>query len=983
MKKIFVLICVIMIAFGFLRLSPISASHIATVKWIKEFGHPGKDTEYYWNGHSPKWINFSVRNDGGDPITKVEVILPEGSGKVLFYITDIIKPNNWESELDEPDDYKRPQIIRFWTENPAYGINSGSSAEFKLFFKEGPKEECSYNVEIITHDSGRNAEVHTHTLYILIDTHLPSVRITKPSNGSTFQECEKIRIEAKAQDTEGKHPSKIRRVELWIGYRTKKGTIPPEYVADMKYDQGKGIYWWETHDKYLKNEAWHTVIVRAVDYAENIKNSSSITFFWYKPAKQVEVYTADPCFLYGESVGRVGSTVKVEASTGFLPYHKITCYFDNKEVCTTTTDAYGKFQCEFQVPETPRGAHKIIVTDGKIRVETSFTVIPWVWIDKSEGTVGEVVTIQGKGFKANEIIDVYYRGVSKGKVYWEWAEEWCDEGKRLRWYPHLDDLRLTPEKNAPKTDHKGSFSFKFTVPRSYGGLHPIYAKERKTGVRSGWMPRYPQAACFRVLPKIWTVPKIGLSGQYIKVFGHGIPLPEYIEEIYDCKARKTVRQEHNWYLVIDFGENKYWIFEKGSILNCEFDYAWQLNLYLPFAFYRGHDDPKSLIWNGTLCWMDSQGQYHEGSPFLKVPALMPGEYNVTLYFFDFKQEKDVYKFKASATFQVLKDPLNVRVVSGHLYFPSEIVTVYVEFDIDGKVVDPSFTEAKLYREDELLTELTLVKVETGIYSASFDCPSEAGNYFIVVHASVNLDGITIKGSGVAGFIISPTLEGYNAKLESIEGDVAYVKTDLGVILLKLTGLNASLTNVVHNIATIQTAIGTIQTDLSNLDAKIVNIEGNLVTISTTLGDVKTSLSDINGKIVSIQNGVATIETLIGTVQMDVSNINAKIVSVEGNLVTISTTLGDVKTSLSDIDAKILSIDGRTVYINTAIGDIKGTLETLHGKVVTIDTDIGKITMKLDSIKAETGLQPTSVVLSSIAAIAAIIAAVLTLRKIYK
>ena len=978
MKKLSIVLYVTVIALAFLEISPVTASHTATVKWIKETGHPGRDTEYYWNGYTQKWINFSVRNDGGNAITRVEVILPKEAEKVLFYITDTIKPDGWESELDELDNYKRPQVIRFWTNDPAKGIKSGQTAEFKLFFKNGPKDECRYNVEIITHDSGKNAELHTHTLYILIDNHVPSIHIIKPDNGSVFQECEKVRIEAYAEDVDGKHPSKIKRVELWIGYKTKKGIIPPKYVADMNYDASRKIYWWETHDSYLKNEAWHIVITKAVDYAENTKNSS-IMLFWYRPAKQIEVYTIDPCFLYGEPIGHVGSTVRTEVHTGFAPHCTVTCYFKDKEVCKAITDAYGQFKCEFEVPEVPRGTYKVKCTDGKTEVETNFRVIPWVWIDKTEGYVGETVTITGKGFKANEQVDVYYRDVSKNRIYWEWAEEWCGEAKRLRWYPHLDELRV----GSKKTNLKGTFSLTFRVPRSYGGLHPIYAKERKSGIRSGWMPNYPQAACFKVLPKIWTDPRIGLSGQYIQVFGEGLPLPEYKAEIYDCKTGKTSMQEHNWYLVMDFGENKHWIFEKGSILNCEFDLAWELNVYLPFAFYRQHNNPHSPVWNGTLCWMDSQGQFHEGSPFLKVPALVPDKYNITLYNFDFKQNRDVYNYKAYSIFEVLKDPLNVRVTSGQLYFPNELVAIYVEFDLDGKVVDPSRFEAKLYHGDELFTELTLTKVQTGIYSASFICPSMGGNYFIVVHASITIDDITIMGVGTSSFTVSPTLEGFGAKLESISGDIAYVKTDLGTVLLKLTSLNASLLKVEESLATIRTDIGTIQTELSNINGKIEKVEGDVATVSTSLGKIKVELSDIGAKISSVDGKIVTIDTAIGTIQTDISNINGKIDKIEGDLVTISTSLGDIQSKLSDIDAKIISIDGRTVKVNTAIGDLKGTLETVHGKMITVDTNVGKITMKLDSIRAETRLQPTSIVLSSIAAVAAIIAAILTFRKIYK
>ncbi len=68
-----------------------------------------------------------------------------------------------------------------------------------------------------------------------------------------------------------------------------------------------------------------------------------------------------------------------------------------------------------------------------------------------------------------------------------------------------------------------------------------------TGVRSGWMtgtvPKptpdaaYPEAAFVKVMTKMWTEPTIGLSGQYIKIFATGLPLPEYQSTTFDCRDR--------------------------------------------------------------------------------------------------------------------------------------------------------------------------------------------------------------------------------------------------------------------------------------------------------------------------------------------------------------------------------------------------------------------------------------------------------------
>ena len=165
----------------------------------------------------------------------------------------------------------------------------------------------------------------------------------------------------------------------------------------------------------------------------------------------------------------------------------------------------------------------------------------------------------------------------------------------------------------------------------------------------------------------------------------------YMERIYDYVAGTTKTQTHDYYLVLDFGTNKYWVFVKGFILNNEFDYAWSMENYYPFAYRLPadsrdpqHPDPASPVWNGKVCWRDAEQQYHVGSPFLKVPALMPGQYDLKLYQFNATTQKDVLKHVASTKFQLLKDPLHVRVNSGALYFSGENARVYAEVDLDGR-----------------------------------------------------------------------------------------------------------------------------------------------------------------------------------------------------------------------------------------------------------------------------------------------------------
>jgi archaellum component FlaC len=432
--------------------------------------------------------------------------------------------------------------------------------------------------------------------------------------------------------------------------------------------------------------------------------------------------------------------------------------------------------------------------------------------------------------------------------------------------------------------------------------------------------------------KVWIDRDTALSGQYVNIYATGLPLPEFHNSTYYCKTGGTIKDDHNWALALDFGpnnasaSNKYWVFEKGTILNNEFDYAWFMQLYLPFAYWFNHQAPTSPTWAGTLYWKDAQGEFHTGSQFLKVPVVLPGAYTISLYEFNMQTDKDDQQYLATTSVNVIKDPLYVRASAGTLYFKGENVTAYAEIDLDGTATNPTDISFMLYHEDTFVTSLTSKAITEGLYAATFTCPSETGNYFVKVSATKALGGgNALSGFGATSFTVSPTLD----------------------------GLNATLTAVSSGIATINSTVGTLTLNLNDVKGTVTKIDGN----------------------------VATIETDIGNIEADVSTIKSQLVTVNNNEATIMTALGTVTTKLDNIGTQITQISADQVLIKTTVGDIKGTITSVNADTTNIKTSIGELSAKTDSIKAQAG-NPVGIGLSVIAAVAAIVAAILIFRKLY-
>lgn len=218
-----------------------------------------------------------------------------------------------------------------------------------------------------------------------------------------------------------------------------------------------------------------------------------------------------------------------------------------------------------------------------------------------------------------------------------------------------------------------------------------------------------------------------------------------------------------------------------------------------------------------------------------MPITEPGIHILTI--------SDPFGISYSTPLTVIDDtPLDIDVDVGPIHFRGETgVTFYALIRFKGEPTNATDISATLYKPDGTTESLTVELINTGFYKISYDVPIDApsGEYTLVIWADyiTNEEAIESSGASLKSFEVDETLEGWNAWLGEIHGDVAIIRTEVGEIEVKLDDLNPRITNIEGNIATIQTDIGTI-----------------------------------NGRVTSIEGGVATIQTDVGTLRMDVSHI---------------------------------------------------------------------------------------------------------------
>jgi hypothetical protein len=156
----------------------------------------------------------------------------------------------------------------------------------------------------------------------------------------------------------------------------------------------------------------------------------------------------------------------------------------------------------------------------------------------------------------------------------------------------------------------------------------------------------------------------------------------------------------------------------------------------------------------------------------------------------------------------------------------------------------------------------------------------------------------------------------------------------------------------------------VSSTLSNWNAYITSIKDNIATvIIPSLGQMKLDLASVNATLVSIGNKVATIQTSVGTLTTDMANLDAKIVKIDGDIATVQTSLGS-------LHGDIVKVDGDIATVQTSLGSLQADVSTVKAKVTDVSTNV----------QTSTNLLYATTILALIAAIAAVIAVLITRKK---
>jgi thermitase len=228
---------------------------------------------------------------------------------------------------------------------------------------------------------------------------------------------------------------------------------------------------------------------------------------------------------------------------------------------------------------------------------------------------------------------------------------------------------------------------------------------------------------------------------------------------------------------------------------------------------------------------------------------------------------------ASSDFTVVDTtPLSVQIDVGSIHFIHETATFYVQTTFKGEAVNATVTDATLYKPDGTFENLVAEQVSTGLYKIPYTLvANETGTYTLVAEASYITNTIQANGTSFKSFLVSSTLTLMDQNVVAMDGSIASIQTDLGLIDVNLTAIYAQVINVTDGVANVQTDLGLIKIDLASINATLDSIFLNVEAINGDVATIETTIGTMNGTITSMNDNVATILVPgVGQIKADVS-----------------------------------------------------------------------------------------------------------------
>jgi hypothetical protein len=655
-------------------------------------------------------------------------------------------------------------------------------------------------------------------------------------------------------------------------------------------------------------------------------------------------------------IGPVGTDVVVTGAAGTAsPFSTVTAYWDSlagQVLGSTSALSTGAYEMEVTIPPAVNGDHFIVVNDGETESAGAvFTVTGQLMVDPEEALPGDTLAVTGHGLAANSDVTLTFDSTTLGTP-----------------------VSITLTAPAITTNGTGSFSASIVVPTSIApadfDTYTLTAEDEDLNTAS---------ATVVIDYNIVLTPDLGPTGITVTISGR-------IEAnvVYDITfnaapiASGTTSATGAYsatYTIPGVLSTGFYpvtiVWETVNSRSATFEVTPSPTIALGAAdgvagdvvtitgsgfssnanitLYFGTTVVNSTAMDDNFGPTTTAGALPAGLEF-GVPTLTPAVYAV----------KVVDQYGASSTvvyFTIAATPVTTITLRGTSYYPGDTISFNI-FTTDGFTAGPDVT----------IRDPTGATWWTGTWPLTASGPSWSVLYQDQLF-------------GVDEHAMLPA----DAPLGTWNWTIAYTGTSAGA--QTATGLFS-----VVAMPSMQTVLDTLSEMEATVQSLFTTNTGQITAlINTKSGQIMTSLDALSPKLQGIEDTVVIIATMLGEVQMDIADLDLSalntlgvdITSIKNDVATVRTNIGTVQTAVSNLDPVIGAIAGQNAEIQTALGTLDGKIVAVDGKVATVQTSVGTLQADITDVGGNLPVDMTpvwiAVVLSLIAAIAAIFA-VITIRQ---
>jgi len=658
-----------------------------------------------------------------------------------------------------------------------------------------------------------------------------------------------------------------------------------------------------------------------------------------------------------KAVGNVGDKISVVGNSTHgisTPFSTVTAYWDSlagKVLGSTSADVSGNYRIDVIIPSAKNGTHYIVVNDGAGAQGAKFEVTPSLQASATRALPGDSVVITGHGFAASSAITVTLNSTTLGTP-----------------------VGITITSPAITSNATGSFSATIVIPTVAVANYNTYSlngtdaalnmavtsliinyyitltpSTGPTGITTTIAGRIEANTAYelRFNGAAITTGTSGSDGSYS--YGYTIPGvlsagPYAVDIVWATTNTRTATFTVTTAPTISLGAATGVAGAVVTITGSGFSGKANITLYFGTVVVN------STTMNANFGPTTTSGALPSGLKFV-VPTLTPGVYAVKVV--------DQYGATSAAGvfFTITPTPVTTIVLRGTSYYPGDTLS-FNFVSTDAIIAGPNCT----------IRDPTGAIWWTAIWGTTTTGPVTTVQYqwqLFGVDEHALLPADAPLGSWNWTITYTPSSTGTATKATGLFTVVAL--PTMQTVLDKLDGLNANITSIATTakgdiIAVINTKTGTITTKLDPLMPKLQGIEDTAVIIATMLGEVQVDIA-----------------------ALDLDAMGVDITAIKGDVATIKSNIGTVTTNVATLDAKVVALSGDVATVSTTLGTLEGTVTAIDGKVATVNTNVGTIKADVSDIKAKPDVDMTpvwiAVVLSLIAAIAAIFAVVTIRQKI--